>query len=390
MKYYLTTLSLALSLMTFSSQLFSEETDEKAAHQSKIAMSFKMQVLHDMLKDDALKASGLNDDAVLKDHETSYERAYEKFQSLAGDRPLTRGKYAAFIHKIAMFFASELGLETKIVEIPATKPFDIASLMIGINYSATSFSLTNCVHDVEHVVENLFKKHYKGKEINMIYMTDDQAGTELYPTLANIRKQMKKFVSLANQSKKAYIHYSGHGTNVKDTNRDEKDGRDEALVPVDCEDSGYLVDDELFANFVLQLEPDVNLIATIDCCHSGTIFDLPYKWDMAKGRFTLEKTLTDDILQKLPNIIMISGCRDNQTSADGADLPGSTVGAGAMTAAYLDTLSRHNYQLSYRELISGMNDFLKSQKFNQRPELTSTRMINIDDPFEIDFASLKK
>jgi metacaspase-1 len=80
------------------------------------------------------------------------------------------------------------------------------------------------------------------------------------------------------------FHFSGHGYQIPDNNKDELDGLDEALVPINAKNDGgrrkdytyyanYLRDDELnklLENIRLALGPNGDLFVTIDACHSGT------------------------------------------------------------------------------------------------------------------------
>lgn len=91
------------------------------------------------------------------------------------------------------------------------------------------------------------------------------------------------FKSLAEQSKRGdivYVHFSGHGQQMKDVHNDEKDGLDECWIPYDayrkpCEkDRGekHLTDDE--ANYYLNAIRDRigdagKMLVVIDACHSG-------------------------------------------------------------------------------------------------------------------------
>ena len=85
----------------------------------------------------------------------------------------------------------------------------------------------------------------------------------------------KDFVSilisfLSNEANSLVIYFTGHGAQVKDRNHDEKDGYDEAFVLVD----GYVVDDTI-KQIIDQHNNAKKLILISDCCHSGTIFDIP-------------------------------------------------------------------------------------------------------------------
>ena len=92
------------------------------------------------------------------------------------------------------------------------------------------------------------------------------------------------------------VYYVGHGSSVKDTNGDEADGYDEVMVF----DNGYIVDDELAQYLNKYSRGTAHTILLSDCCHSGTIWDIPEKIDKAK---------------KFPaNIMSISAAEDSQTA----------------------------------------------------------------------------
>jgi hypothetical protein len=49
-------------------------------------------------------------------------------------------------------------------------------------------------------------------------------------------------------------------------------------VPVDYSTQGQIRDDDLYTNLVCALGSGVTLVALMDCCHSATVLDLPYKY----------------------------------------------------------------------------------------------------------------
>lgn len=109
----------------------------------------------------------------------------------------------------------------------------------------------------------------------------------------NIRKLVNKqatkkaivnaFKSLMAQSRRGdviYVHYSGHGQQMKDVHNDEKDGLDECWIPYDAyrrpckKDRGekHLTDDEVnyYLNAIRNKIGDVGkMLVVIDACHSG-------------------------------------------------------------------------------------------------------------------------
>lgn len=58
---------------------------------------------------------------------------------------------------------------------------------------------------------------------------------------------------------------------VQDLDGDEEDGLDETLMPVDYEDVGHIVDDEIHSILVDGLQAGSSLTSVIDTCHSGTV-----------------------------------------------------------------------------------------------------------------------
>ena len=57
---------------------------------------------------------------------------------------------------------------------------------------------------------------------------------------------------------------------------DEADGRDETLCPLDFLSAGQMRADQILRELVAPLAEGVQLTCLMDCCHSGTILDLPY------------------------------------------------------------------------------------------------------------------
>lgn len=105
-----------------------------------------------------------------------------------------------------------------------------------------------------------------------------------------------------------------------------------------------------------------------------------------------------DILAQAEKLIpceirMISGCRDEQTSADVSNVssfslpdPAGRAG-GACTSALLKILyadhKKPDDDLSFQEVLLKMRDILSSGRFTQIPQLTSSRPVDIHTPFEI-------
>lgn len=75
---------------------------------------------------------------------------------------------------------------------------------------------------------------------------------------------------------KVVVYYIGHGTNTRDTSGDEADGYDECLFFTD----GVIIDDDLCLAITDNKANGSKLILLTDCCHSGTIYDVPDRKDI--------------------------------------------------------------------------------------------------------------
>lgn len=88
------------------------------------------------------------------------------------------------------------------------------------------------------------------------------------PTKEDFKTLFKTFIS--SNLDHIVMYYSGHGSYTHDKNKDEADGRDECLVFK----NGNVVDDEIAA-MINDCNNCKKLTLIADCCHSGTIFDIP-------------------------------------------------------------------------------------------------------------------
>lgn len=253
-------------------------------------------------------------------------------------------------------------------------------LLIGINYIKTSNELNGCINDTENLQQFLLKnKYFCDSELTFM---NDKKSDVLYPSKVNMVAKMKELVTFANAHpiEKVYLllSYSGHGSYVIDENGDEKDGKDEVLCPVDCDDNGFIFDDYLKSQFVDKLGSNVTLVVLIDACHSGSMLDLKYSYNCdVKNTYTVQGTQTEPKC----NIIMISGCRDDQTSADAyiADVVTKVREyQGAMTAAFINNYSD---EISTIALITKMRGWLKTNGYSQVPQVSSGKLIDMTKPF---------
>lgn len=136
--------------------------------------------------------------------------------------------------------------------------------------------------------------------------------------------------------------YAGHGSQIPDLNGDEPDRADETF----CLYDGMLVDDEIY-DLWCTFQEDVRIVVVSDSCHSGSVIraapppvtpgaparrelpraiarasylkNRPFYADVSAAvRHVDEGRLIRELATPLKcSVLLLSGCQDNQTSADG-------------------------------------------------------------------------
>jgi len=147
------------------------------------------------------------------------------------------------------------------------------AVLIGINYTGQKGQLSGCHNDVENIKRYLINEE-GFQEKDLLILMDD--GNHHQPTRRNIMDAFDRICQYSRAGDVVFVHYSGHGGRVPDRDGDEDDGYDETLIPVDFKSAGQIVDDEVFKRLVLPMQQGVNVTVLMDCCHSGTVLDLPY------------------------------------------------------------------------------------------------------------------
>jgi hypothetical protein len=242
------------------------------------------------------------------------------------------------------------------------------ALLFGLNYAhCKSGKLNGCINDVQ------IMSKYIQSLMNVpvaVYTDDVDRKSTSYDGI------IEKLYDLAIESYRenlefVWIHYSGHGSYQKDVSGDEKDGYDEGLVPSDYEIKGILIDD-LLNKIFNSFNPKTRVLFVCDACHSGSMLDLTYTWDANK------KCTTDNprCAVRAPTML-ISGCMDNQTSADAYNLMKDNKYVGALTASILNVLrKRGQYIYDVFALVEAVRSELQRGGFKQYPCLSSNYDIN--------------
>jgi hypothetical protein len=153
------------------------------------------------------------------------------------------------------------------------RPMAQRALLVGVNdYPGTQNDLLGCVNDITNVYDVLVK--YFGFTSTDVTLLQDGRATK-----AAILAALGKLAGASRAGDRLVFHYSGHGSQVRDTDGDElADGLDEILCPYDFDWSGsYITDDDL-AGILGGLEQRVSSEVILDSCHSGTATRSPVHW----------------------------------------------------------------------------------------------------------------
>jgi hypothetical protein len=246
------------------------------------------------------------------------------------------------------------------------------ALLIGINYIGTSYTLKGCHNDVENV-----------KKLLMVSggLKEDQITVLKEPKRLDILRAFVKFVMVATQGESLYFHYSGHGTQVKDTSEDETDGKDEVIVASDLKG---ISDDEIKRYLIGCLPSGVDLFTVFDCCHSGTIVDLGYlirynnnKEGSGSQEFKISKDTKGNNDRVGGKVVSLSGSLDEQYATD-AFLKNTYQ--GALTYCLIETINENeNYKfgpmMDFLIILENVNKKLKSYGFVNQESILSLNKI---------------
>lgn len=234
--------------------------------------------------------------------------------------------------------------------------------LVGIEYMdyarrSIMEQLPGCHRDL-NVMKSLLTNSFRVPVASISCLSDETLQTlspTTQPTHENIRLLLKKLNELGKGGIKNIIfYYSGHGTQTADLNRDESDGKDEAIVPCDYIERGLLIDDLIATHLLNGLPATCSVTIIADSCHSGTLLDL-------------------DTIRPAADVTSISGCLDNQTAASIFGMENIREWRGAMTIALEVTLKEYKYKIKLTQLIEGMKKILTRNSMVQIPLLSYSK-----------------
>jgi metacaspase-1 len=296
------------------------------------------------------------------------------------------------------------------------------ALLIGICYKGQKDKeLSGCVRDIEYI-HHLLCTRFGFQNSDFVVMTDREESLPPFmqggklPTRENMITAMKDLVTGAEPGDSLFFHFCGHGAQVRDRNWDELDGLDETILPVDHATAGEIIDDDLYELLVYNMPRGARLTALLDCCHSGTGFDLPFihqdgpryeiLFNARPGlcgrisRFAELMRVTGNFVRALMwrphktnpdagEVFLFSGCRDNETAKDTnafvlyQGIGEQNVMTGAMTYCFIEAIEKGSeedwHKYSYRALLENMHS--KLAEMGQTPQFSTSHFLDLDTPF---------
>ena len=275
-----------------------------------------------------------------------------------------------------------------------TKKF---AIIVGINYTGQkNMELYGCINDAV-MMKDMLVSHLGYDTDEIIMMTDESASNKHIPTYKNIIYALEELRNKAQSGKysEIWFHYSGHGYMRYDRSGDEKDHYDEIIIPLDfAYDRLYISDDQIHNIFTSKISEMCKATVTFDCCHSGTMLDLKYRYILLKNTDGGDTEDEYDAMFEVENpktynnnIISISGCKDDQTSSEAYIYRNESINGitkqhgGATTIALCYALTRAKFNITCKGLLEDMRKIMSQWGFSQIPQICTSKILDEQSMF---------
>lgn len=262
------------------------------------------------------------------------------------------------------------------------------ALLVGLNiYPDPAHALRGCLNDVRQVRAAL-REHLGFADPSCLRVLTDRGATT-----GAIKEGLGWLVSDAAPGDVLVFHYSGHGSQVRDRDGDERsDDLDEIICPYDLDWRHPFTDDDLHAA-LRGVPPGVNLTVVLDCCHSGTGLR---EISSLRGTATVSVPVRclcapEGVAPFVPppgapgprsasprrvkrfgrkaaeaGAVLIAACRDDQVAAD-AYIEGAYH--GALSFYMVSSLAAAGFSPTYTELVRRVREQLRRHGYEQVPQI---------------------
>ncbi|MBE6303603.1 MAG: caspase family protein [Bacteroidales bacterium] len=261
------------------------------------------------------------------------------------------------------------------------------ALVIGIGEQKDSaWNKINGDKDVPFVLNILNSANYK----QIITCVNEEA------TKAGIVSAFQSLAQSCGPNDIIYIHYSGHGQQMRDISNDETDTLDECWIPYDAyrkpsdtyRGEKHLVDDEvnaLLTNIRNKIGAGGKMLVVVDACHSGdatrgqgeTVRGVEDIFETVKSLWGLYSNKNNaNIHSNAERWITLSACKSNQVNIE---MKSPTV--GKLTYAIYTIIKDKEFENNNR-FFKQLRQFINGNTGSrpQRPTMTGeTTKYNISD-----------
>nr|GMD92823.1 metacaspase-3-like [Ipomoea batatas] len=225
------------------------------------------------------------------------------------------------------------------------------AVLCGVSYRNHKKSLAGSVNDVV-AMRNLLVKRLGFPYASVVVLTEDERDPQGESQRRRTSETPMRWLLYGSQPGDSLLfYYFGHGSQIRELTRNEMDGHDEALCPLDFETEGKkILDDEINETIVRPLPPGAVLHAII----GHLLQEGYYSWEDQRMPYGPYKGTQGGLA------ISISACDDHQNSLGTSALTG--ISTGALTYSFVQILMREP-RLTYGQLLIALrNRVLEVQK----------------------------
>ncbi|XP_071724429.1 metacaspase-3-like [Rutidosis leptorrhynchoides] len=187
------------------------------------------------------------------------------------------------------------------------------------------------------------------------------------------RKGLKWLVHGNSFGDSLVFYFSGHGLQSDDEDGDEVDGSNEAICPLDDDDKGVILDNQINSMIVKPLRKSVTLHAIMDCCHSGSVLDLTSIYHHKRNQWVEEFPPNGTFKGTSGGLaICISACKDDQNAYnEQMTYTGLKTAAGALTYSFIQAVKK-NPRTTYAALVNSIQDGIEESSKTHGRKIIAT------------------
>jgi hypothetical protein len=264
------------------------------------------------------------------------------------------------------------------------------AITIGINEYELfpHYRLRGCINDTKNI-SSMLKQYLNFNDSDIIVIQDADATKE------NIYKNIDSLIKKSQNGECDHIviHLAAHGTQIPDISADEtEDLKDEVFTTYNLKEEqgdwsrATIIDDDSFGKKLFEIPEKCLCEVYLDTCHSGSglrLLSLNQIPRYIPPPREINRELSDPLIQNHgmadtlkeqgmpPNIVLMTGCEDKQTSAD-ARIENDYH--GAFTWNLCNEIRKSNNQLSRHELMKNIRNAMRD-RYSQVPQLEAVSEI---------------